>query len=94
MKTKKQLEKKYNELKRDAKWIKATWGIVMNYDVVEATLTQTNEIIEMIEGVQKKLGKSLIDNSKCKCLNLTDKYRGISDIFFSELLKKIKGDGI
>ena len=57
--TKKQLEKEYTGLKRNPKWIKATWGIVNNYDVAEATLAQTNEIIKLVEPKLNELNKEI-----------------------------------
>lgn len=54
--------------------------------------SQKEKDLEIIEETKKRLGKLLIDNSKCYCREWTDKYRGISDVVFKELTQKIKGD--
>jgi hypothetical protein len=44
---------------------------------------------EMIEDLQKKVRRMLIDNSKCDCTKWTTRYGDISDVCFWEFLSKI-----
>lgn len=91
MKTIKSLKKKIKELNESEEpHHSCKWRV--DYHSTNATLKQTKEILEMIEEFEKDTGKMLINNSKCKCLNLTTKYRDILELKIRELQTKLKGE--
>ena len=53
-------------------------------------LTEYDKSIkEMIEELQKKVRRMLIDNSKCDCTEWTTRYGDISDVCFWEFKKEL-----
>ena len=93
MKTKKQLEKEIEEFKRSAdmsfKVKSIAQGMVFdeNRKIAEATLTQTNEIIELIEDFMKN--KGYMDFSRS---NNKKTVRIWTRETQAEILTKIKGE--
>ncbi len=103
MKTKKQLEK---EIEEDEKIIRTMTPMSINADLKKlnlrvidnelnkATLTQTNEIIKLIEGIEiikESVGKGCNNKKEMELFRFG--YENGRKVFISELLRKIKGDG-
>jgi len=55
----------------------------------EGRLYEQNKFKKMIEDLQKKVRRMLIDNSKCDCTEWTTRYGDISDVCFWEFISKI-----
>ena len=93
MKTKKQLEKEIEELKKEQKELIEEHNLSKPHhaidiwemeNVAEATLTQTNEIIEMIDDF-RHYSKHIHNVDDCECCE-----KNINNI--QEILTKIKGE--